>query len=174
MPNPIFKQQDMKLNGVFTANKAKLMFSTGSGCDEVTGVLVQAVNFTFVQNVTRLYEIGTDDSSGGGSSSSKANVYYVVGRCQGQAQLNRVVGPKATIGAMYSCYGDVCKACDNDMTLQLDETDCCTGEGASLTYTLKFVAMTQVGISLQAQDMIINETCQLMFSGLEFSDNMAG
>lgn len=153
----IFQRENTKVNGVFTSDRAKLKFSQG-----VTGVLVQGVNFNYSQMVTRLYELGTAD---GGNFT---NIYYVGGRTQGTAGLNRVVGPKATIKQMYATYGNICNACNNSMELQLNEVDCCTGSGQSLAYTLKYVVLVQVGISVQAMDMIINEVSQLLFSGCDY------
>ena len=156
----IFANQDVALGGVFQANRCKLNF----GDNGVTGVLVQAMQFSFSQNITRLYEIGDSHNATG-----KSNVYYVTGRCQGQMQLNRVIGPAATIETMYTVYGDACQACENNMTLSLTETDCstCGNYGAGMYYTLQYCVLTQVGVSVQAQDMILNETCQIMFSGLD-------
>jgi hypothetical protein len=173
MAQPIFTRQDTQLNGVFSSDKAKLQFSEG-----VNGVLVQGMNFTYSQQVTRLYEIGSADGTGQGAAANaggqKTNVYYVGGRTQGQLQLNRVIGPKATIKQLYEEYGDVCKACDNNIELVLNEVDCCDGGGsANCTYICKFCVLVQVGVSLQAQDMIINEQSQIMFSGLDIDDQAA-
>jgi hypothetical protein len=154
---PIFTKQDTSIGGVFSSDKVKLTFS-----NNVTGVLVQGMNFTYSQNVTRLYEVGST------TGSDKTNVYYVGGRTQGMLQLNRVIGPNATIKELYTEYGDVCKACGNNITLDLQEVDCCEGGTGGMTYTAKFCVLVQVGVSVQAQDMIINEQSQIMFSGLDF------
>jgi len=167
-PGPIFQREDTALAGVFTSDKAKLVFA-----GTVTGVLVQGINFTYSQQVTRLYEVGSNGGTAAGGG-ERTNMYYVGGRTQGQMQLNRVVGPNATIKALYEQYGNVCKACDNPLELTLQETNCCesgvavTGDrNIELVYTLKYCVLTQIGISLQAQDMIINEQSQVMFSGLD-------
>jgi hypothetical protein len=153
----IFQRENTKVNGVFTSDRAKLQFGGG-----VSGVLVQGVNFNYNQMVTRLYEVGAEDGE-------FTNIYLVGGRTQGQAGLNRVVGPKATIVKMYEVYGNICNACRNTMALQLNEVDCCANQQAALTYTIKYVVLVQVGVSIQAMDMLINEVSQLMFSGLDYS-----
>ena len=84
---------------------------------------------------------------------------------------NGIIGPNATIKQMYSTYGNVCKGCNNKITLTLSEADCCTASSAaqvSLSYKLMYCVLTQVGVSIAAQDMIINESCQIMFSGLQY------
>lgn len=157
MANPIFKKNNVKVKNVFTAKQAKLDFGTTG----VTGVLVQGLNFTYAQNITRLYEIGSGDDP--------QNIYYVVGRTQGQMQVNRVVGPNKTITKMYEVFGDACRACDNPMTLSLGATEadnCCPVN--EMKYFLKGCALQQVGISLQAQDMLINEQCQVIFSSMDY------
>jgi len=166
---PMFGREKTAIGGVFTSDKAKLQFGQ---CPDgtVTGVLVQGFNFTYSQQITRLYEIGTD-----GADNTK--IYYVGGRTQGAAQFNRVIGPNASIVDMYACYGNVCRACGNHITLQLTETDCSDGiaeecdelgNSGGVDYVLRYAVITQVGVSLTAQDMIINETVQLMFSGLTY------
>jgi hypothetical protein len=160
MSTPVFQREDTKVNGVFTSDRAKLKFANG-----VSGVLVQGVNFNYSQAVTRLYEIGSSD---GGDFT---NIYYVGGRTQGQAGLNRVVGPQATITAMYSTYGNVCNACNNPMELQLNEVDCCSNTQVSLVYTLKYVVLVMIGISIQAMECLINEQSQLMFSGCDYNSS---
>ncbi len=159
MAQPVFKRQDTAVGGVFSSDKAKLNFPGTA----VRGTLVQGLNFNYQQNVTRLFEVG---NSGAGNTT---NVYYVGGRTQGTAQLNRVIGPDATIKEMYSQFGDVCNAKNNTIAMELSESDCSPGGSSQkITYTLSGVVLIQVGISVNAQDMIINEQCQLMFSGLKY------
>lgn len=155
----IFGRQETQLGGVFNCDDAVLSFDKG-----VTGVLVQGAQFTYAQNVTRLYEIG--------DSGNKPKVYYVGGRTQGQGGISRVVGPNATIKQLYSVYGNVCNACSNTMVLNMTKSNCgsggsCSGGSGQVKYTLKYVVLTQVGVSVQAQDMIINEQSQVMFSGCD-------
>lgn len=157
MGTPIFSREDTSLKGVFSSDSAQLTFKSG-----VTGALIQGLNFNYAQQVTRLYEIGNEGD--------RSNIYYVGGRTQGTVSLNRVIGPNAVIKTMYSNYGDVCQARENTMTLKLNESDC-SGQGAAeaITYEMKFCVITQVGVQMQAEQMIINEQTQMMFSGLDVS-----
>lgn len=154
----VFQRQDTEIGGVFSSDRAKLTFAAN-----VSGVLVQSLNFNYQQQVTRLYEIGVNPTT------NRTSVYYVGGRTQGTGQMNRVIGPGATIQAMYAQYGDVCKAKKNNLLLSLSEIDCSPG-GASknMSYNLKGCVLIQVGVSLNSQDMVINEQCQLMFSGCDY------
>jgi len=147
----IFNRNVSKLGGVFTSDEAKLTLKGN------LGVLVQQLQFTYAQTITHLYEVGG------------ANIYYVGGRTQGNLNVNRVIGPTGTICALYSTYGDVCNAKQNVITLALQQTDCSTGAGGKNTYTMKNCVITQTGIAVAAQDMIINENTTMMYSSLECS-----
>ena len=153
----IFSRDVSNLAGVFTADWAKLTFRNG-----ILNTLAQQVQFSYSQAVTRLYEVGS------------SNIYYVGGRTQGQASLNRIIGPKGTVCEIYRTYGDVCKARENVLNLDLEETDCSSaggiGSGRS-SYTLSFCVITGVGISVAAQDMIINESTTLMYGSLACQGN---
>ena len=150
MANDIFNRNVSTLGGVFTSDRAKLTLPQG------LSTLVQQMAFTYAQTITRLYEVGG------------SNIYYVGGRTQGQLNINRVVGPSGTICAMYTRYGDVCKARNNAITLTLEEVDCSSGDNSNQTeYEMRNCVITQVGISVAAQDMIINENVTMMYSSLE-------
>jgi hypothetical protein len=159
----IFNREVSRLNGVFTADRVKLTLPQN------LGVLVQQFQASYSQTITRLYEVGANDQGRLGQAS---NIYYVGGRTQGNLSLARVVGPSNTIKEMYSVFGDVCTP--ESFSISLQETDC-LGEGggdpgeqtAQLTYTFKNAVIQQVGLSVAAQDMIINESSAMMFSSLE-------
>jgi hypothetical protein len=152
MPD-IFQRETSSLGGVFTADRTKLSLKGG------LGVLVQQMQVTYAQSINRLYEVGAP------------SIYYVGGRTQGQLTIGRVIGPTGSVCEIYSEYGDVCKAKGNIINLTLEETDCSEGgEGTGKTrLILKGCVITQIGISVQAQDMIINENLAMMFSSLECS-----
>lgn len=147
----LFTRAQNEFGGAFSADLGKLTFGAG-----LTGTLVQNLNATYMQNVSRLYEVGNTNKA--------AKVYYVGGRAQGQMGLARVVGPAVVVAAFYAKFGDVCNAGDNIISLELDPLHC---DGDSLAYNMKFVVLVQVGLSIAAQDMLVNENCSLMFSGLE-------
>ncbi len=148
MGTALFEQGEPKLNGAMTPSSVKLDLKGGE-------VLVQGFNFTWQQAVTRLYEIGQEN-----------NVYHVGGRCQGQATAARVLGPSAEAKQLYD-YGDVC----TDHTINFNITSGGGGDlcpAAESGFSLNHVVLVSVGVSVQAQDMIINEQCQFMFSGCKY------
>lgn len=174
----VFQRSTSNFGGAFTADRAKLIIP-GAGN---LGLLVQSLQVQYAQSVTRLYDITSD------------RIYYVGGRTQGQLQLARVIGPVGTLKGLYSCFGDVCRAQKNTLSLELKETNCAGNVGAgqpgsavtinelqngcttpaanaatSSKYDIYFCVITQVGIGVQAQDMVINEQSQMMFSSMRLA-----
>ncbi len=160
----IFNRNASNLAGVFTADAAKLVLKGN------LGVLVQQMQVNYAQTVTRLYEVGANGPNGA------SNTYYVGGRTNGQMSLNRVVGPSNSITAFYRQYGDVCKANANQINLTLTQTDCSkTGANATgaTNYTISAAVITNVSVGVAAQDMLITDASQLMFSSLSTDDKAA-
>lgn len=156
MAQEIFVRAATQLAGVFSADQGRLSFGGG-----ISTALVQNVNATYMQNVTRLYEVGN-------THGQLANVYYVGGRSQGTMAIARVVGPSVLLAAYYRKFGDVCQAKTNTIELLFDPLDC---DGGSAAYTCKYCVIVSIGISVAAQDMVVNENSQLMFSGMEYEDD---
>ncbi len=178
----IFTRTATTLAGVFSADTLSLSFSDG-----VPTALVQNLQASYMQNVTRLYEVG--------NVNGRANVYYVGGRSQGTLNVGRVIGPSVLMSAYYRKFGNVCNARTNSMRFGLGQVDCSQGGTAgaaalvrpgalgaalggaaaaaasatSAVYLCKFCVITQVGISVAAADTIINESSSLMFSGMEYT-----
>lgn len=148
----LYTRSEVDFGGAMTAEK-------GMANPEI-GVLLQNIQLQYSQNITRLYEIG--------KTGQKTKIYYIGGRSQGQATLGYVIGPGDQMKAFLEKYGDVCKA--NANTLQIDTTpNVCSGAGSpSLkSWTAKFCVLINVGLSVAAQDFVINANGTVMFSGLQ-------
>ena len=154
----VFKRTELKFGGAFAADKGLITPNKG-----LTGVMMQSLNLNYSQNVTRIYEIG--------STAAAPSVYYIGGRSQGTMQAAHVIGPKVAMKAYYDNFSDVCEAETNDIELKLTKADCRPGGGArTITYKAKYCVLIQIGMSVQAQDLVINENSQLMFSNLEYTE----
>jgi len=164
----IFARAGQQFNGAFAADAAKIVFAgqASSGLDAGVGLLTQSVNVSYNQQISRLYEIGTNFT------------YLVAGRTQGQVATQRVLGPRPVITSFYTKYGNVCNAATNNLNFET-ETGCPQGDNpsvnlgaqgglAKLAFKVKSAVITQLGISVNANDMIINESLQMMFVSLEF------
>lgn len=158
MPD-IFNRQTDSFGGSFSADQARMTFPAltgGLGAD--AGLLVQNMNVSYSQQVTRLFEIGS------------SNIYYVGGRTSGAAGVARVVGPKKIAKEFYRTYGDVCQARTN--ALHFSVTTGCDGAQtgfARAAFTAHFVVIVTVGIAVAAADMLINEQLQMMFSSFVYN-----
>jgi len=158
MPGDIFLANGAQLGGAFSAELAKLNFG-----GVVSNALVQNVNATYVQNISRLYEVGN-------GTYGQTNIYYVGGRTQGTLGLGRVLGPTTTISAFYNKFGKVCNAQYNNIGLEFNPLSCPPAGGYG-GYGLYGCCLTQVGISVAAQDMIVNEQSQMVFASMVFYGN---
>lgn len=132
-------------NGGFRADQLKLTF----GGTDVAGFLVQNVQFQYTQQITMLYEIGS------------ANVYYVGGRAQGSATLARVIGPAPLAADFIKRFNNLCSPQD----INFDASNGCKSGG--INYTLQDAVLTTVSVSVQSQDVVINEQLQFIFVDLE-------
>lgn len=187
----LFGRRSMEFGGAFSADAAQIAFSfsnpRNSGVERGgVGLLTQQLNFTYQQQITRLYEIGSQ------------RTFYVAGRPQGNAQLARVVGPREVTLAFYYKFGNVCCAKDNILQFSAaamcfpsgsgttTEADVATlanaasassllnnagnSSGSKLNLKMTGVVITSIGFTVQSENMVINEQVQCMFVALE-SDN---
>lgn len=121
-------------------------------------------------------------------------VFYVGGRTQGQATIARVVGPQSgALCKFYQLMGSVCDPQDLTFTFEggcppaanpgnvpgVTPTDAVSlgnqafgfGERKNgVRYSVQAAVMTNLGISVGAQDMIVNENISLMFANLECNE----
>lgn len=140
--------------GAFSADGAVITFGTMT-----QGMLAQSINWSYVQNVQRIYEVGSN------------YVYLVAGRTQGQAQINRIMGPTALATAFYSTFGDVCQAWKNSITFAAIARCGTTGSGISsqtVSITLGNCVIQSYGGGIQAEQMVVNEQIQLMYLSLAY------
>ena len=145
MATDVFSRE-VAYGGAFSADGASVSFT-----DFGEGMLVQSISYVYQQAISRIYEVGS------------AKVFLVAGRTQGRVTLARVLGPTALLPAFYIQYGDVCNAADNSM-LFTAAMGCGAGAGGETqSINIRHVVIAQLGGSISAQDMIINESLQLMF-----------
>lgn len=158
MANELFTRTEVDFGGAMHAQNGIVTPNGG-----LTGVLMQSIQLSYQQQITRLYELG---NAGG-----RTKVYMVSGRSQGTLSVAHVIGPGVAIKAFYDNFSDVCKAGTNTITLNLTPNTC--AGSSPITYDVKFCVLTSIGLSVAAQDFVINETAQLMFSSLAFNQGGA-
>jgi hypothetical protein len=160
MAADVFSRQGQDFGGSFAADAAKVVFSATDLNDGGVGLLTQSLSFNYTQSITRMYEIGSQKT------------FYVAGRAQGQATLARVLGPRPVQLAFYQKYGNVCNAASNNIDFVADTG--CDPSGGGFTggvyaFTLRGAVITSIQVSVQANDMIINESLTLMYIALILS-----
>lgn len=154
MPD-VFTRTEVDFGGAMHAQNGVIVPVNG-----LSGVLMQNIQLSYQQQVTRLYELG--------NRGARTKVYYVGGRANGSMGAAHVVGPGVAMKAFYDNFGDVCKAINNTCVVDL-APNICDGQGqAGAKYTCKYCVLVSIGVSVAAQDFVVNENSQLMFSGLEF------
>jgi hypothetical protein len=153
MPS-VYQGTTQSLNGVIRAEDVKLTFpGNGGGAD---GALVQQAQLTCERTVNMIYEIGS------------SKVYYVGDRRRGNANFSRVVGGSANFKTMITQFGDICKASENHMTMEVGASACGATKG-TVTYRLISATLNSLGASVTAQDIVVTESMGFMFVDLEYT-----
>jgi len=179
----IYSRQKTQFAGAFASDVAAL---TLAGATTGLGI-VQNVQVTYAQQVARIYDV-SNGGLGGGAAAGIVPVFYVGGRTQGQGTIARVLGPKS--GALcdfYNSMGNVCSPQDLTFTFgggcgvsgasgkNPSKVAAITNNAGSNTfnkvaYTLTGALMTNIGVTVGSQDMLVNESITLMFANMECSD----
>ena len=86
----------------------------------------------------------------------------------------RFLGPRPVQLAFYQKYGNVCNAASNNIDIVAD-TGCAANGADSFTggvyaFSMRGAVITSIQVTVQAQDMIINESLTMMY----FALNLAG
>lgn len=165
MATDVFARTQSNYGGAFAADTGLISGGT------LTGVLLQNLNLSYQQNVSRIYEIGP--------AGQVPYVYYVGGRASGTLAAAHIVGPALAMQAFYTSFSDVCAAGTNNISVNLSRSSCgATGATAgaptsgtrTVSYNAKYCVLVQIGMSVSANDLVVNESSQLMFSNLEYSE----
>lgn len=168
----LFGRQTDLFGGSFAVDGAMVTFadlvsgtSIGTGAGPAgggVGLLTQTITVAYQQMITRLYEIGTNFH------------FFVSGRTQGNAGLNRVLGPRPIQVAFYQKFGNVCFAATNNIKISL-ATGCASpgafaASGSVFAFDLLYNVINQLTIAVNVQDMLFNEAVSLMFCSLRLSN----
>jgi hypothetical protein len=173
-----FSRKTDIFGGAFSSDSARVTFpNVGGVAGQFTanvGLLIQNLSMGYSQQVTRLYEVGTPA------------IYYVGGRTSGEGNISRIVGPRLITSAFYEKYGDVCQAATN--SLQFAASTGCGAKGSTQSiegaqnsftqnpngvqgaaeFTAYFVVITQLQLTVNAENVVIGENLAYMFSSLEY------
>jgi hypothetical protein len=158
----LFSRTAMSHEGSFPSDKTNI---TLGGNTAVQLGIVQNASFQYSQSVNRIYSLTK------GANGTSVPVYYVGGRAQGTLTVARILGPASTaLSGFYNKMGDVCNPQDLDITFSDGSCVKSPKEGetappsAPIKYKLQDCILVATGVSVGAQDMIINENMQFMFA----------
>lgn len=149
MANVDIFSREATVGDPFSADDSELLFRGG----DAQTMVVQSLDLSYQQTITRAWEVG----------SSKQ--YFIAGHQQGSGTMRRIIGPKPIAGQFMSQYGDVCQIQSNHITFVV-RGDCSTNGGR---IRVTGVVITSVQYNVQAQDMTVNETVQMMIAKAETS-----
>jgi len=121
------------------------------------GLIAQSIDVSYVQQITRLYEVGS------------SNTYFVAGRTQGGMGIQQVVGPKSLTKAFYENFGDVCNAANNNISLSA-ALGCGSPDGSaeSTEIYLNQCVITEYGLGVRAETALIMSSTKMIFNTLSF------
>jgi hypothetical protein len=138
--------------GAFSADGAVITFGSYLGA----GMLAQSIQWSYMQDVKRIYEIGSN------------NVFLVAGRTVGQASVQRVMGPTVLATTFYSTFGNVCNAASNSIVFSALAKCGVGGSGTSVNVGLYNCVIQSYGGGVAAQDMVVNEQISMLFLWLTY------
>ena len=181
----VYSRQQTVYSGSFASDLAAL---TIAGRIDLPLGIVQNVQLSYAQSVARIYDVSNGGGAiPGGAGGNGVPVFYVGGRTNGQGTIARVLGPQS--GALcdfYKSMGNVCSPQDLSFTFrggcspQVSSDNYTkatatvainngtgTTKSQAVKYSIQGALMTNLGITVGAQDMIVNENITLMFANLE-------
>lgn len=178
----IYQRQKTQFAGAFASDVAAL---TLAGATTGLGI-VQNVQISFAQQVARIYDV-SNGGLGGGEKQGIVPVFYVGGRTQGQGTIARILGPQSgALCAFYNAMGNVCAPQDlqftfaggcgansggleNSETAEIKTNAQVQNKGTfnRVKYSITGALMTNIGVTVGSQDMLVNENITLMFANLE-------
>lgn len=157
----VFQGTPMTYGGGFRSDMGMV-----TDADGVSGKLMQNIQITYQRPITKIYELG--------ATGTPVSVYYVEGRPNGNLTLGRIIGFGREMLAFYTKFGAACNAGANVMTLALNNTPCPAVGGAppvivgKVNVKLTYCTLTSVGLSVNAQQLVINENCSMEFANMEY------
>ena len=146
----IFGRTVVPVGGVYSSDTAVMTVSgtTSSG----VGALVQNVECSYQQQVTQLFELGSNSA------------YMQLGRAQGQLTVGKILSNIDFDRALFN-------SCAGGGTVIIQASSGCYGQGTSTLRgkTLTGVFITQYGVSMTTQDLLIRENLVATFVAMQES-----
>ena len=160
----VFSEASNSVVGTFSSNNAGMTTDRGKALGLVTNVNIQ-----YSQQVNRIFDMNLAHKP----QKNKSAMYYIGGRAQGQLTIGRVLGPQGTPCQFYSDFGNVCGI---QQTIRLTFSAGTGKRGAAgaggtcelrpIVFDVTDPLLTNVGITQNSNDVVVNENVTLMFADL--------
>jgi hypothetical protein len=178
----VYERQKSVFGGSFSSDLSAMSVA---GSSQLKLGIVQNVQLSYAQQIARIYDV-SNGGTAGGVNGGDVPIFYVGGRTQGQATIARVIGPQSgALCTFYNQMGNVCNPQDLTFTFRGGCSPGGTATAGEATqvavlangtgtetataagYTIIAAVMTNLGVTVGSQDMIVNENITLMFANLE-------
>lgn len=130
--------RNLSYAGSFRPEGTSLTFagSTGAG----SNAIVRNIRLDYQQQISRIWDLGS------------GNVFFVAGQTNGAWGFGTVAG----ISGSFAIYGEICNP--GTLTLDADVGICNTNQNyvTSAAYVMHETILSQVGLTAQSSDMIMN------------------
>lgn len=153
----IFNREVQQYAGGFRADKGIITAAGG-----LSGLMMQSLTLQYQRPITKVYELGV--------AGNAANVYYVEGKPQGNVNVAHIVGFNFSVRNFYAAYGDACSP--KSLALNVGSAQCPAAGAVSsgvFSVLLNACVISSIGMSVQAQNLIINENSVLEFADLSYT-----
>lgn len=143
------------LGGVFKGTSVAVTLGNGAnnGNTGQVGSLVQRIAITYRRNVTRIWELGSD------------NTYYVIGHTEGSLTMERIVA--AVTSDILDALADACTALNTTLNISSNANAC--ANGASLSLQASGPVLVSRGFGADAGQFVFTSSAEVMISGLSKS-----
>ena len=158
MPTDIFSRE-AAIGQPYKAESSTLLLP-----DSATALVVQSMNIQYQQQISRIWEIGSNKQ------------YFIGGRTQGNLQMGSVVGPTAINSELLRNLGDVCKIKDDDavrtQSIGFQMGNPCKSDEAVAAIMCLGCVLTSVGFRVASADMVVNQDMTVMFAHLKLYETL--
>jgi hypothetical protein len=161
MANDVFNRASATVGAAYSADSSSLTFSNVANGANTVSLLVQSLQATYSQAITRLYELGS------------AATTFIQGRTQGSVSLSRIIGPAKTGADFIAQFGSVCNLDKNTIIFNLNakkQEQGCT-EGSNEGFIATGCVIQSLSYSVSSQDIVIQQQLQMQIVSLEKTKN---
>jgi hypothetical protein len=143
----IYGRSVVPVGGVYSSDTARMTIS--SATQTGVGALVQQVEMNYTQAVNQIFELGSN------------SVYMNLGRAVGQLTVGKILSNVDFNRALFN-------SCSGGGTVVIQASSGCFGQGTATlaAKTLTGVFITQYGVVMSTQDLLIRENLQATFVAL--------